>query len=196
MSWFVICSLEPPKHQFNFTQFYFPTRCSYCNKKVCALMFFLKSSIISGWVIDWLTCQQSLKNWLTAWLPDCLTNGPNWLFDWLTYRPSLTNWMNAWQTDRTDRLTTWQMNQTDCPTDWLTVWLTNITVLPFYWISEKLTVSPIDWLANWRANWLADWQVVTFAGWHKAWMTDRWYFTDWLNQESSGFVGEVNSLAG
>lgn len=27
-------SLEPPKHQFNFTQFYFPTRCSYCNKKV------------------------------------------------------------------------------------------------------------------------------------------------------------------
>lgn len=27
-------SLEPPKHQFILTQFYFPTRCSYCNKKV------------------------------------------------------------------------------------------------------------------------------------------------------------------
>ncbi|XP_022804079.1 PDZ domain-containing protein 8-like isoform X2 [Stylophora pistillata] len=27
-------SLEPPTHQFILTQFYFPTRCSYCNKKV------------------------------------------------------------------------------------------------------------------------------------------------------------------
>ncbi|XP_015778528.1 PREDICTED: PDZ domain-containing protein 8-like [Acropora digitifera] len=27
-------SLEPPKHQFSLTQFHFPTRCSYCNKKV------------------------------------------------------------------------------------------------------------------------------------------------------------------
>lgn len=30
-------SLEPPKHQFSLTQFHFPTRCSYCNKKVCGL---------------------------------------------------------------------------------------------------------------------------------------------------------------
>lgn len=27
-------SLEPPKHQFILTQFHFPTKCSYCNKKV------------------------------------------------------------------------------------------------------------------------------------------------------------------
>ncbi|KAK2563056.1 PDZ domain-containing protein 8 [Acropora cervicornis] len=27
-------TLEPPKHQFSLTQFHFPTRCSYCNKKV------------------------------------------------------------------------------------------------------------------------------------------------------------------
>ena len=30
-------SLEPPKHHFSLTQFHFPTRCSYCNKKVCGL---------------------------------------------------------------------------------------------------------------------------------------------------------------
>lgn len=34
------CSLEPPKHQFILTQFYFPTRCSYCSKKVCAFTFY------------------------------------------------------------------------------------------------------------------------------------------------------------
>ena len=144
---------------------------------------------------DWLTN----RVWKTDRLPDCLTNGPNWLSDWLTYRPSLTNWLNVWQTDRTDWLTTWEMGQTDCLTDWRTVllteWLTNITALRFYRISEKLTVSPTDWLIEGQTDWLTDklldlpgdtrleWLIgdILLTDWGKQWICGRGAQSGWLN---------------
>ena len=148
MSWFGICSLEPPKHQFNFTQFYFPTRCSYCNKKVCALMVFFFNHFRltdwlkerkNEWVIDWLTCQQSLKNWLTALQmnrTDCLT-------DWLTDRV----WQTEWMPDRRTELIDWLPDKwtklivqlTGLLSDLLTLRSCRFTESLKNWLSLRLT---------------------------------------------------------
>lgn len=172
MSWFVICSLEPPKHQFNFTQFYFPTRCSYCNKKVCALMFFLKSSIISGWVIDWL--------------PDCLTalqmDRTDSLTDWRTDRV----WQTEWMPDRRTELIDWLPDKwtklivllTGLLFDLLTLRSCRFTESLKNWLSLRST----DWLIEGQTDWLIDKSLHLQGDIRLEWLIGDILLTDWIRK--------------
>ena len=64
----------------------------------------------------------------------------------------------------------------------LTEWLTNITVWRFYWISEKLTVSPIDWLIEGQTDWLPDKLLDLPGDTRLEWLIGDILLTDWLRK--------------
>lgn len=111
---------------------------------------------MSNWLNDLPTESEKMTDCLTAWQmdrSDCLT-------DWLTDRVWQTDWMPDrrtelidWLPDKWTKLIVWL---TGLLSHLLTEWLTNITVWRFYWISEKLTVSPIDWLIEGQTDRMTD----------------------------------------